>query len=90
MLCVIPFTREFSRLSAETFVHDVLVEHLHASEVVVGENFRFGHRAAGDVELLAGLGRTFGFVVDGAPLVANESAATTVSSTYIRSLRRRR
>lgn len=86
VLCVIPFTREFSQLSAETFVHDVLVEHLHASEVVVGENFRFGNRAAGDVELLAGLGRTFGFVVDGAPLVANESAATTVSSTYIRSL----
>ena len=49
VLCVIPFTLEFSQLSAETFVHDVLVEHLHAAVVVVGENFRFGHRAAGDV-----------------------------------------
>src|SRR6185503_14174664 len=36
VLCVIPFTQEFSRLSAETFAHDVLVEHLHASIVVVG------------------------------------------------------
>jgi hypothetical protein len=52
VLCVIPFTMDFSRLSAETFVHDVLVEHLHASAVVVGQNFRFGHGAAGDVALL--------------------------------------
>ena len=61
---MIPFTLEFSHLSAETFVHDVLVEHLHASAVVVGDNFRFGHRAAGDVALLERLGRTFGFTVD--------------------------
>jgi len=82
VLCVIPFTLEFSRLSAEAFVHDVLVEHLHAAQVVVGENFRFGHRAAGDVELLQRLGRTFGFGVEGAPLVADEG--TVFSSTYIR------
>jgi riboflavin kinase / FMN adenylyltransferase len=89
VLCVIPFTLEFSHLSAETFVHDVLVEHLHAMAVVVGENFRFGHRAAGDVGLLGRLGRTFGFTVEGAPLVSSASAAdpedTVVSSTYIRS-----
>lgn len=83
VLCVIPFTVEFSRLPAETFVHDVLVEHLHASAVVVGQNFRFGHRAAGDVALLERLGRTFGFTVEGAPLV--EDADTILSSTYIRS-----
>ena len=56
VLCVVPFTPEFSRLPAEAFVHDVLVEHLHAALVVVGENFRFGHRAAGDVALLERLG----------------------------------
>jgi riboflavin kinase/FMN adenylyltransferase len=83
VLCVIPFTMDFSHLSAETFVHDVLVEHLHASAVVVGENFRFGHRAAGDVALLGRLGRTFGFTVEGAPLVSSD--ATDLSSTYIRS-----
>ncbi len=54
VLCVVPFTLEFSRLPAEAFVHDVLVEHLHAALVVVGENFRFGHKAAGDVALLSG------------------------------------
>ncbi len=82
VLCVVPFTMEFSRLTAEAFVHDVLVEHLHASLVVVGENFRFGHRAAGDVALLQRLGRTFGFGVEGAPLVTDDG--TVYSSTYIR------
>jgi riboflavin kinase/FMN adenylyltransferase len=84
VLCVIPFTVEFSHLSAEQFVHDVLVEHLHASVVVVGENFRFGHKAAGDCALLERLGRTFGFTLEDAPLVANPSD-TVLSSTYIRS-----
>jgi riboflavin kinase/FMN adenylyltransferase len=88
-LCVIPFTVDFSRLSAETFVHDILVDALHASLVVVGENFRFGHKAAGDVALLTRLGRMFGFGVEAAPLVASESTNggdTVYSSTYIRSL----
>src|SRR5690606_12991397 len=86
-LCVQPFTPEFSRLTPETFVHDVLVEHLHAALVVVGENFRFGHRAAGDVELLERLGRRFGFTVVVPPLVgAGQSSEGEVvfSSTYIR------
>ncbi|GIJ07231.1 bifunctional riboflavin kinase/FAD synthetase [Micromonospora andamanensis] len=83
VLCVMPFTPEVSRLSAEAFVHDVLVEHLHAALVVVGDNFRFGHRAAGDVALLERLGRTFGFAVEAPPLVAE--SGTVFSSTYIRS-----
>ncbi len=83
VLCVIPFTPEFSRLPPEQFVHDVLVEHLHAALVVVGENFRFGHKAAGDEALLTRLGRTFGFGVEAAPLVS--ANGTVFSSTYIRS-----
>jgi riboflavin kinase/FMN adenylyltransferase len=82
VLCVVPFTVDFSRLSPEAFVHDVLVEHLHARVVVVGQNFRFGHRAAGDIALLERLGRTFGFAVESAPLVTENS--TVFSSTYIR------
>lgn len=81
-LCVIPFTQAFSKLSAEAFVHDVLVEQLHASAVVVGENFRFGHKASGDVELLTRLGRNFGFAVEGAPLLVDDG--TVYSSTYVR------
>ncbi|WP_213451015.1 bifunctional riboflavin kinase/FAD synthetase [Rhizomonospora bruguierae] len=83
VLCVVPFTPDFSRLPAEAFVHDVLVQHLHAALVVVGENFRFGHRAAGDVPLLTRLGRAFGFAVESPPLVAADHAV--FSSTYIRS-----
>jgi riboflavin kinase/FMN adenylyltransferase len=82
VLCVVPFTVDFSHLAGEAFVHDVLVEHLHAALVVVGENFRFGHKAAGDVALLSRLGRTFGFAVEGAPLVTDDG--TIFSSTYIR------
>jgi riboflavin kinase/FMN adenylyltransferase len=81
-LCVIPFTKDFSKLTAAQFVHDVLVEDLHATEVVVGENFRFGHKAAGDVPALGRFGGRFGFSVSGAPLVAG--GGTTFSSTYIR------
>ena len=50
---------------------------------MVGDNFRFGHRAAGDVALLERLGRTFGFTVEDAPLVAEDGLV--FSSTYIRS-----
>jgi riboflavin kinase/FMN adenylyltransferase len=82
VLCVLPFTPDLARLPAEEFVHDVLVEHLHAAVVVVGENFRFGNRAAGDVDLLTRLGRTFGFATEGAPLVTSDG--TPFSSTYIR------
>jgi riboflavin kinase/FMN adenylyltransferase len=81
-LCVLPFTTEFSQLGPEEFVHGVLAEHLHAAEVVVGENFRFGYKAAGDVATLAEIGSRHGFSVSGVPLVT--SGGTTFSSTYIR------
>lgn len=86
VLCVLPFTPQLSRLPAEEFVHDVLVEHLHAAVVVVGENFRFGHKAAGDVTLLEQLGRAFGFRLERAPLLGpGDSSDSIFSSTYIRS-----
>ncbi|HVE98695.1 MAG TPA: bifunctional riboflavin kinase/FAD synthetase [Mycobacteriales bacterium] len=82
VLCVLPFTAEFSRLTPAEFAHAVLVEHLHALSVVVGENFRFGHRAAGDVTELAALGERFGFATEGVPLL--QQGGTTISSTYVR------
>jgi riboflavin kinase/FMN adenylyltransferase len=85
-MCVLPFTPEFMRLSAETFTHTVLVEHLHAAEVVVGENFTYGHKAAGNVATLRSEGRRFGFAVDGVPLAedASDTDTVTISSTYVR------
>lgn len=79
---VLPFTRELSQLSPEEFAAQVLAEGVGARWVVVGENFRFGHRAAGDAERLAELGPTFGFDVDSIPLLDRDR--TTVSSTRIR------
>jgi riboflavin kinase / FMN adenylyltransferase len=82
VLCALPFTLEFSRLSPAEFAHEVLVKHLHAGVVVVGENFRFGHRAAGDVDALSSIGARFGFQAEGVPLLRD--GETTISSTYVR------
>jgi riboflavin kinase/FMN adenylyltransferase len=83
VFCPLPFTLEYSQLAPDEFVHRELVERLHASAVVVGENFRFGHKAAGDVALLGRLGRSFGFTAHGIPLLTDDS--TVLSATYVRS-----
>ncbi len=85
-MCVLPFTQDFMRLTSETFTHTVLVEHLHATHVVVGENFTYGHRAAGNVGTLAVEGRRFGFAVDAIDLAEDDAddGAVTISSTYVR------
>jgi riboflavin kinase/FMN adenylyltransferase len=58
---VLPFTSEIARLTPEEFVRQILVEKLGAKAVLVGENFRFGARAAGDTAMLAALGAKYGF-----------------------------
>jgi riboflavin kinase/FMN adenylyltransferase len=83
VFCALPFTLEFSKMAPDEFVHHALVDRLHASAVVVGENFRFGHKAAGDVALLAKLGQTFGFTAHGIPLL--KEGDTPLSATYVRS-----
>lgn len=81
---VVPFDAELAALSPQDFVAHYLVADLGARLVVAGENFRFGHRAAGDVELLRALGAESGFAVMTVPLAADESAVW--SSTRIRDL----
>jgi riboflavin kinase / FMN adenylyltransferase len=81
-LCVLPFTLEFSRLDPDEFVRAILVERMHAVAVVEGEDFRFGHKAAGDVQLLAKLGEKYDFTAEGMPLLVADHG--TVSSTSIR------
>lgn len=58
---ILPFTREVARMSPEEFVHRIVVEALGAKLVLVGDNFRFGHKQAGDTQLLAELGAKEGF-----------------------------
>jgi riboflavin kinase / FMN adenylyltransferase len=81
---VLPFTLEFSRLDPDEFVRTVLVERLHAAVVVEGEDFRFGHKAAGDVQLLAKLGEKYEFSAEDMPLLVADGA--TISSTSIRKM----
>jgi riboflavin kinase/FMN adenylyltransferase len=80
-LIVIPFDADFARRSAQEFIDDVLVGALGATRVAIGENFRFGHKAQGDPQLLAGDGR-FQTVVH--PLL--EVDGEIVSSSHIRGL----
>jgi riboflavin kinase / FMN adenylyltransferase len=81
----IRFDEALSRKSPEEFVRDVLVGEIGASAVVVGENFRFGHRAAGDFRELERLMRGFGGEAYTVP-VRSEDGEAPISSTRIRRL----
>jgi riboflavin kinase/FMN adenylyltransferase len=80
-LVVIPFDEGFAHQSPQNFIDHVLIERLQVTRVSVGENFRFGHRAAGDTEMLRADGRFEARVV---PLV--EVEGEIVSSSRIRGL----
>ncbi len=82
VFCVLPFTLAVAATSAESFVHEVLVDQLFACEVVVGEDFRFGHKGAGGLDLLRDLGDRWGFTADGVPLLSDGSVK--ISSTFVR------
>jgi riboflavin kinase / FMN adenylyltransferase len=86
---LLPFSLEYARLSPEEFVRLILVDTLKARLILVGEDFRFGHKQAGDIETLRTLGRQYGFEVN--PIAAIEYRPTghrreRISSTGIRSL----
>lgn len=85
---ILPFTPEFSQLSPGDFVRTVLVDTLHARAVVEGPSFRFGHRAAGDVGLLAAMGREHDFDVEVVDLFVRGAAGggEPFSSTLTRRL----
>lgn len=83
---VIRFDAELSRKSPEEFVDDVLVGELGASDVVVGENFRFGYKASGGVEELAETLRRSGGEAHPVPIRGVESGEEEISSSRIRAL----
>lgn len=80
---VLPFDTHMSQWSPEEFVDRVIVGALGAVTVVVGENFRFGAKAADDVAFLREQGAQKGFDVDG---LALDGEAQPWSSTYVRGL----
>ena len=79
---ILPFTLELARLSPEEFVEQILVRDLHIKTVLVGEDFHFGHKQAGNVKLLKELGTKNGFDVVIVPPV--QYRGEIVSSTIIR------
>jgi riboflavin kinase/FMN adenylyltransferase len=81
---VINFTKEFSQLSADQFIEDVLVGRFAAEHVVIGQNFNFGHKAQGTPKYLAQVGPKYGFDVNIVKLAEDRGSA--ISSTRIRSL----
>jgi len=82
---VVPFDEARAKETAEEFVLEVLVGALGARLVVVGEDFHFGHRRAGNVALLAEMGSRHGFDVVGMAL-EEDGSRQAVSSTRIREL----
>lgn len=81
---ILPFDRQVAQLSPEQFVRELLVDRLGARAVLVGDNFRFGHRHAGNVEMLRQLGAELGFETETVPAV--RCRGQVVSSSGIRSL----
>ena len=83
-VAVLKFNEKFAAMSPQDFVKDVLVEQLGASTVIVGKNFTYGHKAAGNVDSLIKDGLKFNFTVDVQELEAGDGQV--ISSSRIRSL----
>jgi riboflavin kinase/FMN adenylyltransferase len=79
---VLRFDRALSLVSPEEFIQRILMQRLHVAGILVGANFCFGHRGAGDVRLLAQFGKEHGYDVETIPPV--EIGGRVVSSTAIR------
>ena len=83
ILCV-PFTEEFAGISPQGFVKDLLVDRIGIKEIVVGYDYSFGHKRAGDIDLLKKMGDELGFKVHMVDKILLDE--TVVSSTTVRNL----
>lgn len=81
-LIIHPFSREFSRLTAEDFVKDILVKRLNAGKIIIGHDHRFGRNRTATTKDLIRMGEEFGFEVE--QITPLDVDAVTVSSTKIR------
>ena len=82
-VAVMKFNEKLAAMSPEDFVSTVLVNQLHASTVIVGKNFTYGHKAAGNVDTLIKSGFAHNFTVDAQELKTDSSV---ISSSRIRAL----
>jgi riboflavin kinase / FMN adenylyltransferase len=82
LVLVLPFTRELASLGPHVFVEQVLVDRLRSVQVIVGSNFRFGHKASGNVVTLNDAGATYGFHTEAVTLL--DLDGVPISSTAVR------
>lgn len=83
-LILCPFTKKIREMEAETFIQEILVNRFHASHLVVGTDFRFGHGKRGDARMLEQYAEQYGYQVD---VIEKETLdGKIISSTYIREL----
>ncbi|MFM2180414.1 MAG: hypothetical protein RL192_576, partial [Actinomycetota bacterium] len=83
-VAVIKFDEKFASMSPEDFVDSVLINQLQATDIVIGENFTYGHKAQGNVDLLRASGESKNFDVH--VLSLSEDEKQSISSSRIRTL----
>ncbi|MEG0848443.1 bifunctional riboflavin kinase/FAD synthetase [Flavobacterium plurextorum] len=81
-LIIHPFDESFSRLTAEEFVHSILVDQFHIQKIIIGHDHRFGRNRTANIDNLIAYGAEYGFEVE--QISAQEIQDVSVSSTKIR------
>ena len=81
-LVIHPFNESFSRLTAEEFVHSILVDQFHIHKIIIGHDHRFGRNRTANIDNLIAFGAEYGFEVE--QISAQEIQEVSVSSTKIR------
>ena len=81
-LIIHPFDKAFSRLTAEDFVKDILVDQLNIEKIVIGYDHRFGRNRTANIDDLIEFGEKYNFEVE--QISAQEIQEASVSSTKIR------
>ena len=84
VMLVIPFTEEFSRITAEAFMDDVIMKHFHPAEIVIGYDHHFGHKRQGSPKFLQDYAGKRDIKLDIINPVADDKVF--ISSTHIRDL----
>lgn len=82
VLVIHPFSKEFSRQTADEFTRNILVQYFNIEHLIIGYDHRFGRNREANVDDLINAGSTYGFSVE--KIAAQEIASVNVSSTKIR------
>lgn len=81
---IVDFRKSFAGMSPQDFIDKILIEHLRATQIVIGKNFKFGRNKSGNIKLLKTVSKKYGFTVDA--IESLKSAGKIISSSFIRSL----